>query len=164
MSSSQAEEPQKIYAPIAQFILHPLYRKLPDKTSVNDIALIKLRSPVDTANNPLLGTVCLPDKVEDTQLDIYVGQVATACGWGRTVENSYWSGSRALMRVDLPVVSMDYCARQYGLTEGTEGMMCTYSDQGKDACQVKGGLKKMGFLVIKFFWAFFRETRVGRCS
>ncbi|KAH9405618.1 Ovochymase-2, partial [Tyrophagus putrescentiae] len=96
VSSSQAEEPQKIYAPIAQFILHPLYRKLPDKTSVNDIALIKLRSPVDTANNPLLGTVCLPDKTEDTQHDVHVGQVATACGWGRTVENSYWSGSQGV--------------------------------------------------------------------
>lgn len=48
-----------------------------------DVALIKMKRPVDLKSDPVL-PVCLP--TGDDKLDTYEGLNATVTGWGRTVE------------------------------------------------------------------------------
>lgn len=96
------------------------------------MALLKLETPLDVAGSPYLGTICVPE--QDDTYDEWVGRMATTAGWGRLASGG--DSPDVLMKVNLPVVSMDYCVKQERLTVSVNSMICTYSDHGRDACKV----------------------------
>lgn len=116
--------------PIKQIITHPLFRKLPENNLINDVALVELETPLDMTN-PNLGTICLPE--QDDKYDAYVGSNATTAGWG--LLEYFGMESKVLNKVNLPVVSMDYCSKQYNLTNDINSMLCTYKEH-YGVCQV----------------------------
>lgn len=105
-------------------------------TAANDVALLKLATPLDITGNAFLGTICVPEQSDAK--DAYVGRIAITAGWGWTRELGLYSPD-VLMKVDLPVVSMDYCVKQANLTVDVNSMICTYSENGKGTCQVRNG-------------------------
>ncbi len=119
--------------PIDQFIKHPKYKKFPH-SSINDVALVKLASPLDIAGNPDLGTVCVPP--QDDTYNPYLGQLVTAAGWGLTIWPDLSSSSQVLRKVTLPIADMDWCRKVNNITEAPNTMICTYQ-LDKDTCKVR---------------------------
>lgn len=72
-----------------------------DQNSYNhDIALLKLRKPVDFTKT--IKPVCLPkDRSEPS------GQIGTVVGWGRTSEGGTLPG--IVQHVDVPILTLDQC-------------------------------------------------------
>jgi len=117
---------------VSQIIGHPSYN---EDTLVNDIALLKLSSPVTVSETVL--PVCMPPKNPT-----YANKVATATGWGAT--SSGGSTSDVLREVDVTVLSNSECqSSNYG-SAITDTMLCAGST-GKDSCQGDSG----GPLVFK---------------
>ena len=101
----------------SRVIIHRYFNRA---TLDNDIALLKLKNPVDLSN-PDLGKICLPTNRAGT----FAGSSATVAGWGRTSVNS--GGSVVLRKTDIKVLSNNRC-RQYGgrwRSRLTSAMMCT---------------------------------------
>lgn len=120
---------------LGEVIAHPDY-SYDEKTGnrLNDIALIKLREPLDIENNPDLGLICVPDQNDD--YNPYQGQMATVVGWGLT-SNQLYTSSKVLLKVSLPVNSMDECVEMYDLPEESKNsMICTYQ-VGASPCMVR---------------------------
>lgn len=97
----------------------------------NDIALIKLASPVATT------TI---DNVSTTAEPFYTtGTTTTVAGWGTTVENSTTDYPVTMNEVDIPVVSQTVCRSSYG-SSITDNMLCAgYQAGGKDSCSGDSG-------------------------
>ncbi|MCX6049871.1 MAG: trypsin-like serine protease [Chloroflexi bacterium] len=113
-----------------QVIPHPDYA---DNTHDNDLALIKLASPV-TLNNRV-AVIGLASN-EDSAL-FNVGKLATVTGWGVLYEGG--PAPDILQTVTIPIVSNQTCnsAYQDGITAN---MLCAgYAEGGKDACQGDSG-------------------------
>lgn len=135
--SAGAAEPRKITQLLGEVIAHPDY-SYDEKTGnrLNDIALIKLREPLDIENNPDLGLICVPDQNDD--YNPYQGQMATVVGWGLT-SNQLYTSSKVLLKVSLPVNSMDECVEMYDLPEESKNsMICTYQ-VGASPCMLDDG-------------------------
>ena len=131
----QAKEPHKAYAPIELFILHPNFTRVAGKPT-NDIALVKLKSPLKLAGNPHLGVMCVPP--QNTTYDPYRAQtLASFAGWGYTVSGVDSSTPDVLMKAQLHIVSMDRCRRAYGIDEDSVAntMICTHYP-GLSPCDV----------------------------
>jgi secreted trypsin-like serine protease len=116
----------------ARVVSHQGYN---DRTMVNDIALIKLATPIKFNAN--IQPACLPTAGEIVP-DNAQGIVA---GWGTTRENG--SPSTVLMQVGVPVMGPATCARQMssqGFRIDANAMLCAgYSQGGKDSCQGDSG-------------------------
>ena len=63
-------------------IVHPKYNK---KTLNNDIALIKLSSPISFPSNNKIAPVCLPESGND-----FTGEDAIVTGWGTTKYGNFF--------------------------------------------------------------------------
>uniref|UniRef100_A0A8C5RIL7 Vitamin K-dependent protein C n=1 Tax=Laticauda laticaudata TaxID=8630 RepID=A0A8C5RIL7_LATLA len=110
---------------------HPQYNS---QNYNNDIALVQLTSNVIFTQNVL--PICLPHPNLATLLieDIAHGIVS---GWGAT----YAKGklTRFLMKIKLPIVSMETC-RQSTEKLITDNMFCAgYDTEGQDACKGDSG-------------------------
>jgi len=102
------------------------------ETKHNDIALIKLSE--EATCGPRVNTVCLQDK--DGELPDH----AWATGWGAL----QYRGQRAtaLMEVELPLVSNEYCQEKFEVRNRTvtDHQLCThYAEGGKDSCSGDSG-------------------------
>jgi len=117
---------------VSQIIEHPNYDA---GTERNDIALLKLSSPVTMSATVL--PVCMPPPKP-----LYTGQNAWVTGWGTT--SSGGSSSSTLREVQIKVLSNSACRSRYSSSAITNSMVCA-SAQGKDSCQGDSG----GPLVIK---------------
>jgi len=96
----------------------------------NDIALLKLSSPVEVSSDVL--PVCLPPSKPT-----YAGKTAIATGWGTT--SSGGSQPNTLREVNVPVLSDAQCkATGYGTSDILPGMLCAGTN-GKDSCQGDSG-------------------------
>ena len=86
----------------------------------NDIALLKLKNPVDFKNVRNIDRICLPANRAGT----FARSTAIVAGWGKTSVHS--GGSRVLMKTDVKVISNTKC-RQYGFDHSsvTSAMLCT---------------------------------------
>jgi len=119
----------------AKVIAHPRYN--PQRSYINDIAVIKLATPIKFNAN--VQPACLPSEGE-TIADKVEGIVA---GWGYTKEGGAGGTSDVLMQVTVPVVGSKTCARQYtseGLVIDANAMLCAgYSQGGKSVCQGDSG-------------------------
>ncbi|XP_017491416.1 PREDICTED: brachyurin-like, partial [Rhagoletis zephyria] len=138
-------EPHKEAVRLVKFVRHPKYgnHKSKDfKTMVtNDVALYKLERPMKLSGNPHLGTVCLPP--QNSTYDAYVDQVAIATGWGMTEDGNFLSQSSVLRKVSLPMVSTDFCAKEYrvkkkGNEKELNTLLCAYSP-GNGTCHGDSG-------------------------
>ncbi len=111
-------------------VVHPRYN---ERTSENDIALLRLAEPVDVETLPpvTLG--------EETALTA-AGTLATAIGWGDTLVK----GERFpvdLRKVDVPIVTNRVCngPRSYAGEVKTKMLCAGFAAGGKDSCQGDSG-------------------------
>ncbi|XP_023337337.1 trypsin-1 [Eurytemora carolleeae] len=122
--------PGQTYRTVANTFIHDNFEK---KTFNNDIALIKMNSPIDFSSH--IRPVCLP-----TFDRSYNGHNTTVVGWGKLSEGG--SPSDLLQEVLVPVIPQRKCRRntRYHSKEITENMFCAGYDKGKlDACQGDSG-------------------------
>ena len=128
---------------ISRVIIHKDYNR-PMKHN-NDIALLKLKDPVDLMNVPNVGRICLPASRAVT----FARSMATVAGWGMTGVNS--RTSRVLKKTDVKVISNTKC-RQYGLgfSSVTSSMLCTvpryWENYYKGACRGDSGYSTIPLL------------------
>uniref|UniRef100_A0A667X4R0 Peptidase S1 domain-containing protein n=1 Tax=Myripristis murdjan TaxID=586833 RepID=A0A667X4R0_9TELE len=110
---------------LSQIIRHPDYSSI---TNDNDIALLRLSSPVDFTD--YIRPVCLAAAGSVFP----AGTTSWVTGWG----NIGSSGAR-LQEVDVPIVSNTVCNANYG-GGITDNMICAgLSEGGKDSCQGDSG-------------------------
>jgi len=112
---------------VTKFIVHPSYVS---STNDNDIALLKLNSPITNvklASLPVAATSCAPAST-------YAGQSAVISGWGTT--SSGGSISQNLLKATVTVLDNAACKLQYSTL--TSNMICAAAP-GKDTCQGDSG-------------------------
>jgi len=116
---------------ISRIVRHWKYDK---RTTDYDFALIRLKDPINFADNPHIRPVCLPDSRTNT----YTGDDAIVTGWGTT--QSGGSSSNTLKEVVVQVLSNAACrATPYG-NSITDQMLCAAVEGGgKDSCQGDSG-------------------------
>ncbi|XP_027226075.2 uncharacterized protein [Penaeus vannamei] len=111
----------------ASVTVHPDFDSL---TLDNDIALLKLSSPVTFSST--VAPICLARPSEVPQ-----SGVGITTGWGTTA----WQGSTAtvLQKVAVDYISNAWCTQLYNdRFDITDNMVCTYTPK-KDACQGDSG-------------------------
>lgn len=111
-------------------VVHPRYN---ERTSENDIALLRLALPVDVETLPV---VTLADEVALTS----AGTLATAIGWGDTLVK----GDRFpvdLRKVRVPIVTNRVCngPRSYAGEVKVKMLCAGFAAGGKDSCQGDSG-------------------------
>ncbi|KAK8400271.1 hypothetical protein O3P69_003165 [Scylla paramamosain] len=96
-----------------------------------DIAILTLKEPLNFTFHQV-GPICLPKNNNNT----YAGVLATAVGWGDTIENG--TQPDVLMEVQVPIIDQASCASNVnGLTDN---MICAGLDEGgKDSCSGDSG-------------------------
>jgi len=115
---------------IAQVISHPKYNS---RTLDNDIALLRLESPIIFKSDNLIAPVCMPEAV-----NLFDDVPATITGWGTTSAGG--SQPKQLMEVTVPTMTNSKCTNKYGQGEITDNMICAGTDTGgKDSCQGDSG-------------------------
>jgi len=110
------------------------HAKYDEKSTNNDIALLKLKQKIDF--NKYSGTVtpvCLPDLPRK-----YYGELVTVSGWG--LLNDGGNAAKKLQEVDLEIIWMKECREDFHYKKNwiTSKMMCTFK-QNSDACQGDSG-------------------------
>ncbi|XP_042224071.1 trypsin alpha-3-like [Homarus americanus] len=128
---SNSEETHLVIRSVSKIINHQNYQP---GDEINDIALLKLSSPVTVGDIVL--PVCLPP-LSPT----YAGKTATVTGWGTT--SSGGTSADTLREVKLKVLSNGGCKKSYG--ESIKKTMLCAGSAGKDSCQGDSG----GPLVFK---------------
>lgn len=122
---------------VAQIIKHP---KFYPGTLENDIALIRLETPVQLSANPHIVPVCLPYRGEN-----FAGRKCWTAGWGKSAFGHQGEYQSVLKKVDLPVIGHSTCNSILKRTKlGPDydlhaGFMCAGGERGKDACEGDGG-------------------------
>lgn len=111
---------------ITEVIFHPYYFL----SKYNDIAIIKLRYPVDLSD-PNIGIICLPSK--DMRFFPLHGMNSTAIGWGVTSDSEFQSDSRVssqtLQQIDVTIISpFHFMCNLTGVSSRNE--FCTYNRLG----------------------------------
>ncbi|KAG7504788.1 transmembrane protease serine 9-like [Solea senegalensis] len=123
---------------VEQIIIHPDYVV---RTGNNDIALLKLSSPVNFTNYIL--PVCLAA----SESAFHNGTDAWVTGWGAVQLGVSIPAPHSLREVELPVVGNKECNCFYGVGAITDNMMCAgLQAGGKDTCEEDSG----GPLVSKY--------------
>ncbi len=110
-----------IYA--EQVIVHPQYNPA---TMRNDIALVRLSQAIPAKYTPIN-----PAQLSDAP----VGSMVTAAGWGRT-SNTPGSGSSTLLKVNLPIVSLQTCANVFTVNDN---QICAGTGRQTDTCNGDSG-------------------------
>ncbi|XP_042883169.1 chymotrypsin A-like [Penaeus japonicus] len=126
--SSAVETDSQLYG-ISQIVDHPNYNT---RTLDNDIALVRLSTPIEFAGDDSKGRVCLP-----TAGQMYDNVLATVIGWGALAQGA--AGSPLLQEVELPTMTNEVCN---GYMDGqiTSNMICAgVPEGGKDSCQGDSG-------------------------
>uniref|UniRef100_A0A665SUR6 Zgc:165423 n=1 Tax=Echeneis naucrates TaxID=173247 RepID=A0A665SUR6_ECHNA len=126
---------------VAEIIRHPNYNS---DTSDNDIALLRLSSPVDFTN--FIRPICLASN--DTTID--AGTITWVTGWGTIQSDGEipLPSPQRLQEVDVPIVSNSQCSDAYAAQsiQITSNMICAgLNEGGKDSCQGDSG----GPLMVK---------------
>ena len=111
----------------------------------NDIALLKLKNPVDFKNVPNIDRICLPANRAGT----FARSTAIVAGWGKTSVHS--GGSRVLMKTDVNVISNTKCRRYGGdFSSVTSAMLCTvpryWDNDYKGSCKGDSGYSTIPLL------------------
>jgi len=119
------------------------------KNTVNDIALVKLPRPAIL--NEGVQMACLPFKPLEIQdylkirdlIPGLVGRNSTVIGWGKTdvdqLESFGGLGSRVLLKLQVPILSMEQCSAKSNRFTPRETQICAGGDKGKDSCRGDSG-------------------------
>ncbi|XP_077863476.1 atrial natriuretic peptide-converting enzyme-like [Saccoglossus kowalevskii] len=114
---------------ISTFYIHPEYNY---RTYVNDIALLKLTSPVTYTDRVRPACIALEDIV------LPAGRLGYIAGWGITEEDAE-EVSTILQEAHVPLVALEECAGLLNI-ELHPGMQCAgYLTGGIDTCQGDSG-------------------------
>uniref|UniRef100_A0A8C7IEX2 Peptidase S1 domain-containing protein n=1 Tax=Oncorhynchus kisutch TaxID=8019 RepID=A0A8C7IEX2_ONCKI len=112
-------------------VLHPVYDS---DTNDNDIALLRLTSPVNFTN--YIRPVCLAasDSFYHNGTDSWV------TGWGKINEGKFLPSPQALQEVEVPVLGNRQCNCLNRVGSVTDNMLCAgVLTGGKDSCQGDSG-------------------------
>uniref|UniRef100_A0A182W3L9 Vitamin K-dependent protein C n=1 Tax=Anopheles minimus TaxID=112268 RepID=A0A182W3L9_9DIPT len=122
-----ASETPAIMRAVTAIIRH---RSFDQNSYNNDIALLKLRKPVEFTKT--IRPVCLPKERSEP-----AGQLGTVVGWGRTSEGGTLPA--LVQHVDVPILTLDQCrSMKYRASRITSNMLC--AGKGKqDSCQGDSG-------------------------
>lgn len=112
---------------VKSIINHERYN---DNSLVNDISILELQSPVEFYEG-------IDDLDDPDGFNNDIGQMLTVAGWGTTKEGG--SLSDAPLRVRVPVVNQQECARSYGGDVKNKMMCAGFTNGGKDSCQGDSG-------------------------
>ncbi|XP_026133110.1 serine protease 27-like [Carassius auratus] len=119
--------PNEVFRYVRFIIKHPSYNNL---TNENDIALLKLRSPVPFTD--YIRPVCLAahNSVFNSGTDSWI------TGWGNIGEGVPLLSPNVLQEVDVSVIGNRQCNCLYGVGNITDNMICAgLLEGGKDSCQ-----------------------------
>ncbi|XP_077423153.1 coagulation factor VII-like [Vanacampus margaritifer] len=148
--NTEVEEGTEQVIQVAQIIMHERYEK---KTADNDIALLRLASPV--LYTPYAVPACLPTK-SLAERDLWAISTHTVSGWGRRAENG--PTSHLLRRLRVPRIRTQQCIQESGV-QLTENMFCAgYITGREDSCKGDSGgplvtqYKKTTFLLGIVSW------------
>lgn len=107
---------------IASLTVHPEFYA---GTLANDIAVLRMSTPVDWTKHPHISPACLPHpQVRDTFMglhqtlqprplqDDYTGARCWTTGWGKDAFGDFGKYQNILKEVDVPVVGFGQCQRQ----------------------------------------------------
>uniref|UniRef100_A0A3B3DN57 Peptidase S1 domain-containing protein n=1 Tax=Oryzias melastigma TaxID=30732 RepID=A0A3B3DN57_ORYME len=126
----QKANPNEVNRTVAEVITHPDYK---GQTNENDIALLKLSSPV--AFTAYIAPVCLAASGST----FYDGVDCWVTGWGN-IAFGVLPYPQNLQEVKVPIVGNRQCQCNYGQYKISEDMVCAGLKQGgKDACQLDSG-------------------------
>ncbi|KAL1517378.1 hypothetical protein ABEB36_001148 [Hypothenemus hampei] len=109
-------------------------------TLANDIAILRLATPIDWTKHPHISPACLPHPQDD-----YTGARCWTTGWGKDAFGDFGKYQNILKEVDVPIVGFGQCQRQMQNTRlGYDfklhpGFICAGGEEGKDACKGDGG-------------------------
>jgi len=123
---------------VIQIIRHPSYNGY---TKDNDIALLKLSSPVSLGGSGATKTAVIP--LVPSTIGSLTGSSSWVTGWGNTETNNYygWGSPPRLREAEVPIIANSICndANHYG-GRINDNMMCAgYDAGGKDSCQGDSG-------------------------
>ncbi|KAI4807616.1 hypothetical protein KUCAC02_027414 [Chaenocephalus aceratus] len=127
----QGNNPNEVSSTVAEIVLHPAYDS---DTSNNDIALLRLSSPVKFTD--YIRPVCLAagDSVFNSGTDSWV------TGWGAVKEGESLPFPETLQEVEVPVLGNRQCNCLNGVSTITDNMICAgLLAGGKDSCQGDSG-------------------------
>lgn len=113
---------------VSSIRIHPSYGTPKDDS--NDVSLLELSSPADTARFP-------PIKVATAAQDSSESGTFTTSGWGTTRQNGFCCPNQ-MREVDVPFVSDATCGAAYGTFFDAPTMLCA-GERGKDSCQGDSG-------------------------
>ncbi|XP_037793604.1 phenoloxidase-activating factor 2-like [Penaeus monodon] len=123
---------------IDNIIVHPQFNS---QTLANDVALLHLSRPVNTAIAPHIGAVCLP-----SQGQIFQGRKCVVSGWGGDPNIPGNAFQNLLRVVEVPMVDPFACQQRLGtarlganFTLDQTSFVCAGGVEGNDACTGDGG-------------------------
>uniref|UniRef100_A0A8C7XJ80 Zgc:100868 n=1 Tax=Oryzias sinensis TaxID=183150 RepID=A0A8C7XJ80_9TELE len=129
--SQQESNPNEVNRTVAEVITHPDYK---GETNENDIALLKLSSPVTFT--AYIAPVCLAASGSS----FYSGVECWVTGWGNIAIGEALPYPQNLQEVKVPVVGNRQCQCNFGQPKISENMICAGLQKGgKDACQLDSG-------------------------
>ncbi|KAM4624488.1 uncharacterized protein ACJ7VT_005337 [Polymixia lowei] len=129
--NQEGKNPNEVSKGVAEIVLHPSYDS---DTSNNDIALLRLSSPVIFTD--YIRPVCLAasGSVFNNGTDSWV------TGWGNIKEGVSLPSPQALQEVEVPVLGNRQCNCLNGVGTITDNMICAgVLAGGKDSCQGDSG-------------------------
>ncbi|XP_029382869.1 transmembrane protease serine 9-like [Echeneis naucrates] len=127
----QGTNPNEVSTTVARIIIHPNYNR---ETNDNDIALLRLSSPVEFTD--FIRPVCLAasGSVFNNGTDSWV------TGWGTVQEGEPLPFPATLQEVEVPVLGNRQCNCLNGVGTVTDNMICAgLLAGGKDSCQGDSG-------------------------
>lgn len=125
-----AYEPTKLDLKLAKDIPHPRFDY---DTISNDIALLKLRRPVN--QNDAIGYACLPGANDP---GVKPGTICHTVGWGK-VKNTHIYGVDVLREAELPIVERDRCQKSFEYDISSSQICAGYKQGGVDSCAGDSG-------------------------
>lgn len=128
---------------VSEMIMHENYAS---QTANNDIALLRLASPI--VYTPYALPACLPTR-HLAEHGLWAIRLHTVSGWGRRSENG--PTSNILLQLKVPRIPTQQCVEESGVVL-TNNMFCAgYIEGRQDSCKGDSG----GPLVTKYKKTFF---------
>lgn len=129
-------------SPVAAIMIPGAPIAFSNATLKNDIAVLRLSTPITLVNNPLVNTLCLPTTSQ--AIGSYIGQRCTVSGWGQ-IDPSNTAVPTQMKQVNVPIVNYSTCVA--GFTGRVDvatyldqnGQICAGGEARKDACFQDGG-------------------------